>query len=375
MKHFAWILGSGAVAAGMLWSTSLFGRTVAADAGGRVGGEAPEGVAALAPLAAADAVPRADPVVELRGELRAVIGLPEAAEREIVLLQALVAIGTNSAIAAAVEAVQDPRSTLYDAPERTEAVFRAVRGEPRVAHFAHDALDAALSRTAGEGTADREVLGPYHLLFARNARHAGLTLLEHLRAGSGPLRASAAVAVAQLADHDLGADFLGLVTAGGDLGEEVVGGLASSLVAWGDPEVTDELYRAVLGAGLPGESRAAILGALGRALDDEHLPLVLALYTAERDPAVRRALRRALRSVGEAELLSVDALLAHLEPVLLSWLGSADADEARDGCALVAEVPPLRTDAVREALESLRPGAEPELTPLVDEALRACEAE
>jgi hypothetical protein len=348
MKVLAWISSAVLVTAtGVVWLRSLSVPTdLVTDevAGARDVDRALPGDGSMrrSAVGAPQPGPAVAPHLLLVQELWSVLGrrTDEDARQEQRLLRALVDDGSDEAVAAVVEALEDERCLHRHDGARVQALLMPLTAHVRIYHLARRRVES-LTVAGGQGFAVARLTPWFQLAARHGGRNGALYVMSHLRADDPVLLQAAAVAAGRFEDSATRKMLLATLLEDVGLGAEAAKLLAFELTRTEDLALREELFETALhGVGDP-LRRALLLEFLGPFLDEERLQDYLTLYRGSDDDALKAAVFRGLRRLTPHEGLADPVLALILGTFALELVADADETRSSQGATLLRDVEAL----------------------------------
>jgi len=382
MKLLAWISTAVLVTAtGVLWLRSLAVPTdLVVDGVARaqeaVDAPADPGSTRRRPanVQSSEPTPALAPRLLLIQELWSVLGrrTPEDGLEEHRLLKALVAEGSDEAVAAVVEALEDERCRHGRDGAPVQALLMPLEANSRIYHLARQRVES-LTVAGGPEFAVAHLTPWFHLAARHGGRPGALFVMSHLRAEDPVLLQAAAVVAGRFEDPDARKLLLEALLEDVGLGAEAAKLLAFELTRTEDLALRDQLFAVALdGLGEP-YRRALLLEFLGPLLDEERLRSYVDLYRWTQDDDLRGAVVRGLRRLSPGEELTDPVLDLTLGTFALELVGDPDETAAGQGATLLRDVEALHdVSGAAAALQArLEQGTSAHLAAVLKTALAA----
>lgn len=355
MKSILWILTTTLFAlGGSLWLRSKSPEAEipsmpdapAAESAGR--SEASQRVA-VQEAGTEEAGPALAPHDVLIRDLWSVMGVKEEAAKERAILDALAADGTDGAVRALVEAIEDERCTCFADGPKARSVLKTLGGRTELYGLAQRKVERYLSGAAGEYR--RAELRPWLHIALENGGERGHRYVMTSLSSGNPHLASAAANVAASFNAAQQQMLFSELWGGLPLAPDVIAELFHGLVTQADSESLASLVEMAMDPAFDLTLRAPLVQVLPRALEAADLERVLGLYSDE--PALREPLLDSMPAL-HSDLDPIDPAAAHVVATFgLDRFESGNDQEAQYGVAIFERVgPALEFPGVRGALEA-----------------------
>jgi len=317
--------------------------------------------------------PAAAPHLELVHELWSVLGTGDRddAREEARLLRALVEDGSDEALDAVLEALEDRRCVHHADGTALQRLLSPLDAYLPVYHMARRRVEDLTLARGGELAVAR--VRPWFQLATRHGGEAGTRyVLGFLHEDDVVLRQAGVLAVGQ-PEHEAGRDLvlLSLLEDEG-LAAEAAKLLAFELARTEDEALCGRLFELALDPTGEAARRALLLEFLGPRLTEAHIDGYVLLHRTSGDAVLRGAVVRGLRRLAVGPHLSDLAVEVALAPFVLELVAASDEGDAAQGAELLRDVRALHdVPGAAAAVQARLEGSSATLAAVLNSALAA----